>query len=128
VQQIFVVLLVAVAYLGLAALSALLAYSPADAWTVWLASGLTLGLLLARPRGKWPAILAGAFVGAAVFAGLLGSNAFDAFGYGAIEAITAAAGAWIAARAMGLPARLDQPRDFAALVFGGPFRWPCWER
>ena len=118
-QQIFVVLLVAAAYLGLAALSALLAYAPADAWTVWLASGLTLGLLLARPRGRWPAILAGAFVGAAVFAVLLGSNAVDAFGYGAIEVITAAAGAWIAARAVGLPARLEQPRDFAALVFGG---------
>jgi integral membrane sensor domain MASE1 len=119
VQQLFVVLLVAAAYLGLAALSALLAYSPADAWTVWLASGLTLGLLLARPLGRWPAILAGAFAGAAIFALLLGSNVVDAFGYGVIEVITAAAGAWIAARAMGLPARLEEPRDFAALVFGG---------
>ena len=67
-RQAIVVFLVAAAYLALAGLSAAFAYSHQDAWTVWLASGLTLGLLLARPRASWPAILAGAFVGAAIFA------------------------------------------------------------
>jgi integral membrane sensor domain MASE1 len=118
VVRIIVVLVVAALYLALAGLSAALAYSAADAWTVWLASGLTLGVLLCRPRSSWPAILAGAFVGAAVFAMLLGSS-HDAIGYGLIEVFTGAAGAWIAARTMGLPAHLDRPRDLAALIFGG---------
>jgi integral membrane sensor domain MASE1 len=99
-------------------LSAALAYSHQDAWTVWLASGLTLGLLLARPRTSWPAILGGAFVGATAFAILIGST-FDALGYGALEVLTAAAGAWIASRMTGLPAKLDSPRVLAVLIFGG---------
>ena len=55
-----IVVVVAVGYLALAGLSAALAYSHADAWTVWLASGLTLGLLLRCGRAplarrSWPA-------------------------------------------------------------------------
>ncbi len=117
-HQVIVIFIVAAAYLALSGLSAALAFSHADAWTVWLASGLTLGLLLARPRRAWPAILAGVFVGAGTFALLTGGK-LEAIGYGAIEALTGAAGAWIASRMTGLPARLDRPRDLAALVFGG---------
>jgi integral membrane sensor domain MASE1 len=119
VRHIFVAVSVAIAYLALAGVSAALAYSPADAWTVWLASGLTLGVLLARPREGWPAVLAGAFVAATIFALLLGSGPVEAAGYGAIEIATAAAGAWLASRFLGLPARLEQPRDLAALLLGG---------
>jgi integral membrane sensor domain MASE1 len=118
VHQVIVIFIVAAAYLALAGLSAALAYSNQDAWTVWLASGLTLGLLLARPRTSWPAILGGAFVGATAFAILIGST-FDALGYGALEVLTAAAGAWTASRMTGLPAKLDSPRVLAVLVFGG---------
>ncbi|MEO8346108.1 MAG: MASE1 domain-containing protein [Betaproteobacteria bacterium] len=117
-RQVIVIFLVAAAYIGLAGLSAALAYSSLDAWSVWLASGLTLGLLLARPRTSWPAILGGAFAGAAIFATLIGS-APDALGYGAIEVVTAFTGAWIVARMTSLPIRLERPRELAALVFGG---------
>ena len=117
-HQVIEIFLVAAAYLALAGLSAALAYSNLDAWSVWLASGLTLGLLLARPRTSWPAILAGAFAGAAIFATLIGS-ARDALGYGAIEVVTAFAGAWIVARMTGLPMKLERPRELAVLVFGG---------
>jgi hypothetical protein len=95
-----------------------LAYSSQDAWTVWLASGLTLGVTAARLRTSWPAILGGAFVGATAFAILIGST-FDALGYGALEVLTAALGAWIASRLTDLPAKLDSPRVLAVLIFGG---------
>lgn len=118
-MHLFIVtVFVAAGYLALSGLSAALAFSHADAWTVWFASGLTLGLLLVRPRTSWIAILAGAFVGAAVFALLIGGR-LDALGYGALEVLTAAAGAWVASRMTNLPAHLDHPRDLAALVFGG---------
>ena len=118
VRHLIEMVFVAAGYLALSGLSAALAFSHADAWTVWFASGLTLGLLLVRPRAAWIAILAGAFVGAALFALLIGGR-FDALGYGALEVLTAAAGAWIASRMTDLPARLDHPRELAALVFGG---------
>lgn len=118
-MQLFIVtVFVAAGYLALSGLSAALAFSHADAWTVWFASGLTLGLLLVRPRASWIAILAGAFIGAAVFALLLGGR-LDALGYGLLEVFTAVAGAWIASRMAPLPAHLDHPRELAALVFGG---------
>jgi integral membrane sensor domain MASE1 len=118
VQKIIVIVCVAVAYVALAGLSGALAYSEADAWTVWLASGLVLGLLLSRPRAAWLPILGGAFVGATVFAVMIGST-HDALGYGLIEVLAAASGAWIVTRVVGVPLVLDSPRDFAAMVFGG---------
>lgn len=117
-QRILVVFVVAIGYLALAGLSAALAYSHSDAWTVWLASGLTLGLMLARPRSAWPEILAGAFAGAAIFAIIIGGM-HDALGYGVIEVVTALAGAWIVTRMIDVPVRLTRPRELAALVFGG---------
>src|SRR4029453_19158151 len=74
--------------------------------------------LLARPRTSWPAILGGAFVGATAFAILIGST-LDALGYGALEVLTAALGAWIASRMTSLPAKLDSPRVLAVLILGG---------
>jgi hypothetical protein len=68
VQHIIVIVVVAVAYAALAAISAAVAYSPADSWTVWLSSGVVLGLLLALRRSSWAAVLAGGFIGATGFA------------------------------------------------------------
>jgi integral membrane sensor domain MASE1 len=112
-----IVVAVAIAYVGLGAVSSALAYAPADAWTVWLASGPVLGLLLACRRERWSAVLGGAALGAAGFSFLLGDLAVvDAIGYAAIEVLAALAGAyafrWIAA----LPTTLERPRDLAALV------------
>jgi integral membrane sensor domain MASE1 len=113
----FVVAVVAVLYLMFAGLSSALAYAPTDAWTVWLAGGLTLGWLLATPRDRWLAPLAGAALGAAIFAVIVPTGRYsDAIGYAAIEVAAAAAGAFAAIRIAALPSRLDSPRDLAALL------------
>lgn len=110
-------LVVALAYLALAGLSWLLAYAPTDAWSVWLATSLTLGLLLVVPRPRWPAVLAGAAVGAAVFSLLLDTGRYLwAIGYAAIEVLSAFAGAWVAVQIRPLPLKLERPRELAALV------------
>jgi len=60
-MRVFLGGVVAEAYMALAGLSALLAFSEADAWTVWYANGLTLGLLLAlRRMANWQASAASA--------------------------------------------------------------------
>jgi len=118
-QQIVLVLFVALAYVALAALSAMVAIAPTDAWTVWLASGVTLGVLLTTSRARWPAVLTGALIGAAAFALGLGSPWLEAAGYGVIEVVAGVAGAFFASRFMRLPARLELPRDLAALVIAG---------
>ena len=110
---------VAAAYIALGALSAAVAYSPADAWTVWLSSGVVLGLLLALRRARWPAILGGAWVGATTFALGIGSGPLDAAGYGAIEVIAAGSAALVVSRLTRLPTRLHSPRELAAIILGG---------
>jgi integral membrane sensor domain MASE1 len=109
---------VALAYFALGALSAALAYAPTDAWTVWLASGLTLGLLLAARRARWTAILAGAGVGAALFSYAVGGTFLDGLGYAVIEVASSAAGAWIATRAAGTDIRFESPRELGMFVAG----------
>lgn len=118
VRPILATIVVAAAYLGLGGVSAWLAYAPSDAWTVWLASGLTVGLLAARPRAAWPTMLAGASVGAAVFATFLGSDLVDATGYAAIEVVIAVAGAYAASMVAPLPLGLVRPRELLALLAG----------
>jgi integral membrane sensor domain MASE1 len=116
VTTLIVVIAVTVAYLALASLSSALTMVAADAWTVWLASGLILGLLLACRRDKWVAILAGAAIGAAAFSFLLGDlSAIDAAGYAAIEVLTALAGAFVFVWLAPAPTRLETPRELAAL-------------
>ena len=78
---------VAVAYLALGAFSAFFAYSDQGAWSVWLASGLVLGLVLGRVRSDWMPVLAGAFLGALIFEPLVGSSWGESFGYALIEVL-----------------------------------------
>lgn len=118
VSTLIVLVAVAVAYFVLGEVSKALAYAPTDAWTVWLASGLTLGLLLATARNRWMVILAGAAAGAAIFALTIGSNIVDALGYAVIEVVSAGGGAWIATRVVDGPLRLDSPRELGALTLG----------
>lgn len=116
---LILIVVVALAYNALAALSSVLAYAPTDAWSVWLASGLTLGLLLVLPRGKWLAVVAGAAVGAAIFSWSIAPGAvMYAIGYAAVEVVAALAGAWAAGQVGGVPMRLDSPRQLAAVVVG----------
>ena len=111
-----VVVAVAIAYLALASLSSALAFVAADAWTVWLASGLVLGLLLACRRDKWTAIIGGAALGAATFSFLLGDlSIIDAVGYAAIEVLTALAGAFVFVWLAPAPTRLESAHELAAL-------------
>lgn len=118
-QPLLLAAAVAVAYFALASVSQLVAYSPEDAWTVWLASGVVLGGLLACPRTRWVALLAGGFVGATAFAAWIGSGVLEAVGYGAIEVIATAIAAFVVARLIAIPARLEGPRELAALILGG---------
>ena len=118
-HHIIVIGIVAVAYVALALVARWIAYSPADAWTVWLSSGVVLGSLLVQPRARWTAILAGGFIGATAFALSLGSGPFEAAGYGCIEIIACGVAAFIVSRIVDLPLGLDRPRDLAALILGG---------
>jgi integral membrane sensor domain MASE1 len=118
VSSLILIVAVAMAYLALGMLSSALAYSPADAWTVWLASGLTLGMLLVVSRGRWAAVLGGAGLGAAVFALGIGSGVLDALGYAAIEVVGGAAGAGVALRVADGVLQFDRPREVGAFVAG----------
>lgn len=118
-RHIVVAVLVALAYVALAFVSKLVAYSPADAWTVWLASGVVLGALLAAPRELWWGILAGGFAGALVFALYLEVSVVDAHGYGVIEVITAGAAALCVSKLTPLPLTLARPRELAVMIFAG---------
>ena len=118
-QHIVVAVVVAVVYGALARVSAAVAYAPTIAWTVWLASGALLGLLLATKRARWGAILAGGFVGAAGFTLYLGSPVLDALASGGCEVISSVGAALVVSRLAALPLRLESARELAALIFGG---------
>jgi integral membrane sensor domain MASE1 len=119
VQHIVVAVVVAVAYAALALVSQLVAYSPGDAWTVWLASGVVFGSLLAARRERWLPILAGAFIGAAGFALWLNVEPLDALGYGAIEVLTAGGAALLVSRLTPLPLELARARELAIVIGAG---------
>jgi integral membrane sensor domain MASE1 len=118
-SSIVSIIFVAVGYLALAALSTALAYAPTDAWTVWLASGWTLGLMVVQSRHRWIIPLAGAAIGAAVFAMVLPGGRFvDSIGYAAIEVLAAAAGAFASMWLAPPPLRLDGVRELGGFVVG----------
>jgi integral membrane sensor domain MASE1 len=118
-QHVIVALMVAVAYIGLAFVSKAVTYAPGDAWTVWLASGIVFGCLLASPRSRWTGILAGGFLGAMVFALTLDVDWMNALGYGVIEVLTAGGAALIVSKLCPLPLELTRARELAAMIFGG---------
>ena len=118
-QQIVVGVMVATAYIGLAFVSKAVSYAPGDAWTVWLASGIVFGCLLAAPRSRWPGILFGGFAGAVVFALTLELDFVNALGYGAIEVVTAGGAALVVSKLCPLPLALTRARELAAMIFGG---------
>ncbi len=99
------VIVVAIAYLALAAFSAFFAYSDQDAWGVWLTSGLGLGLVLGRDRSDWWPVLAGAFLGAFIFEPLVGSSLGEALGFALIEVIVTIVGGLVAAKLSTPPLR-----------------------
>jgi integral membrane sensor domain MASE1 len=102
---------VALAYFAMAQTSGALAYAPTDAWTVWLASGVTLGVLLAAKRARWGAILAGAAIGSVIFTLVINGTALDAAGYAAIEVASSGLAAWAAVRIANSALELDSPRE-----------------
>ena len=112
------IIVVAVAYLALGAISAYFAYSDQDAWGVWLASGFGLGLLLVRARSDWMPVLAGAFLGALVFEPLVGASLIDSLVFALIEVIVTFVGGAVAAQVSPPPLRFVSPRDMGAVVAG----------
>lgn len=112
------IVVVAVAYLALGAFSAFFAYSDQDAWSVWLTSGLGLGLVLGRVRSAWMPVLVGAFVGAMIFEPLVGSSLGESFGFAVIEVLVTVVGGLVAARISATPLRFESPGDVGAVIAG----------
>ena len=107
---------VALAYVVLAELSGQLTHEQTDAWSVWLATPLTLGVLLVVARARWAPVLIGAAIGAAAFSWVIEPGRLAwAGGYAAIEVLSAIAGAMAAHQVAALPLKLERPREVAAL-------------
>jgi integral membrane sensor domain MASE1 len=117
-DKVQTIVVVAVAYLALGAFSAFFAYSDQDAWSVWLTSGLVLGLVLGRARSDWMPVIAGAFLGALIFEPLVGSTLGESFGYALIEVLVTVVGGMVAETLSVTPLRFESPRDVGALVAG----------
>jgi MASE1 len=117
-HKVETIVVVAVAYLVLGMFSAFFAYSDQGAWSVWLNSGLVLGLVLARVRSDWLPVLAGAFLGALIFEPLVGSSLGDSFGYALIEVFVTVVGGLVASRISQTPLHFESPRDVGAVIAG----------
>ncbi len=117
-DKVQTIVVVAVAYLALGAFSAFFAYSDQNAWSVWLTSGLGLGLMLGRVRSDWMPVLAGAFLGALIFEPLVGSSLGESISFALIEVVVTVVGALVAATISATPLRFESPRDVAAVISG----------
>jgi len=117
-DKVQTIVVVAMAYLALGAFSAFFAYSDQDAWSVWLTSGLGLGLVLGRVRSDWMPVLAGAFLGALIFEPLVGSSLGESFGWALIEVFVTVVGGLTAATLSATPLRFESPRDVGAVIAG----------
>ncbi len=117
-DKVQTIVVVAVAYVALGAFSAFFAYSDQDAWSVWLTSGLGLGLVLGRARADWIPVLAGAFLGALIFEPLVGSSLGESFVFAFIEVFVTVVGGLVAARISATPLRFESPRDVGAVIAG----------
>ncbi|MEO5764037.1 MAG: MASE1 domain-containing protein [Casimicrobiaceae bacterium] len=112
-------LVVAISYMALAKLSSLLTHEATDAWSVWLATPLTLGVLLVVARARWLPVLIGAALGAALFSWVIDPGKIAwAGGYAGIEVLSVLAGAWAAHQVAPIPLTLERPREVAALIVG----------
>lgn len=106
------------------AVAAVLSQSMGDAMTlsssVWLATGVTFGALLAVKPPKRSAVLAGAALAAMALALLDGLAVLPALAFGINEALTAALGAWVARllRATGPEGRTEPGKAYAGLLLG----------
>lgn len=90
----------AVTYLLVAAVSAVLAQSATLTEPVWLAAGVIMGALVVASPGRVPALLGGAVVAATVWALVVYRvSPVAALAFAAVEVGSAAAGAWVARRA-----------------------------
>ena len=117
-DKVQTIIVVAVAYLALGAFSAFFAYSDQGAWSVWLTSGLGLGLVLGRVRSNWMPVLAGAFLGALIFEPLVGSSLGESFIYALIEVFVTVVGGLVAGAVSATPLRFESPRDVGAVIAG----------
>ena len=117
-DKVGTIVVVTVAYLALGAFSAFFAYSDQGAWSVWLASGLVLGMVLGRVRSDWMPVLAGAFLGALIFEPLVGSSLGESLGYALIEILVTVVGGLVASSLSPTPLRFESPRDVAAVIAG----------
>jgi integral membrane sensor domain MASE1 len=106
------------------AVAAVLSQSMGDAMTlsasVWLATGVTFGALLAVKPPKRPAVLTGAALAAIALALLDGLAVLPAIAFGLNEAICASLGAWVARllRSTGPDGSMEPGKAYAGVLLG----------
>jgi integral membrane sensor domain MASE1/DNA-binding CsgD family transcriptional regulator len=109
---------VAVAYLGVASISLMLAIPPGYASAIWPPAGIALAAWLAFGPRIWPGIWLGA---AAANLGVMGTPVLTALSIGAGNAAEAALAGMLVTRFVQLRHRFDHPAavwKFAAIAFG----------
>ena len=109
-----------VAWAALALLSNSLSDSLTHSASVWLATGVTFGALLALKADKRPAVLIGAGLAATVFGLLDGLGVLPALGFGLTEVFSAGLGAWVARqfRTAGPDGQAHAGKAYAGLLLG----------
>ena len=108
-------------------LGLLLAVPPGYATIIWPASGIAIGMLLVHGSRLWPAILVGSWLLNAHQSGVfaehawLSAKAFAALCIALGSTAQALAGCALVARLIGMPLRLNSPRDaILVLLLAGP--------
>src|SRR5690349_13210348 len=96
-MQLRLAALVAVLYLATGFLSRAVAEAVTQTTPVWLAAGVLFSALLVAARWKWPAILVGGIIAAAIWGSIAHGLGWGAsLVVSAIESVSMAIGAWIA--------------------------------
>ncbi|WP_434627384.1 MASE1 domain-containing protein [Chromobacterium sp. CV08] len=115
-QQLQRILLIAVLFLAVAAVSKSLASAATETIPVWLGSGVTFSALLISARWWWPATLAGAALAAAAWGvAAHGLGPLGAVAFAGVEVSSVAVGAWIATLGGRDP---DSPAGAALFIIG----------
>src|SRR5690242_13273323 len=117
----------AVLYLLTGKLGLLLALPPGYATVIWPPSGIALGMLLVGGARLWPAVLGASFLLNSYNSGVFAEpdwpsvKMLAALAIAAGSTLQALAGRALVKRFMGLPLRLQAPREILALLFvAGP--------
>lgn len=118
-SRMFTAAAVALAYFLAAWASRTLSDSQLQAQSVWLSSGIVLGLLLRRPVWEWTPVLAGGAIGAFAFGWWSTSSIANGCAVAFIEVVATGLAAFLTQRMVPPPVRLDSPLKVAAFCVAG---------